>query len=410
MQIRSIPVLMATIIILVAVQPLRGQAKNDYARERDALIRDVIIPAGVKDKRVIESVRSTQRHEFVPFNLRSQAYYDMALPIGDKQTISSPFIVAYMTESLQPKPTDKVLEIGTGSGYQAAILSPLVASVYSIEIVAALGRRAATTLRRLKYKNVFTKIGDGFKGWAEHAPFDKIIVTCSPEKVPQPLVEQLREGGLIVIPVGERYRQTLYLLRKKDGKLVADALRPTLFVPMTGEAEARRRVQPNPTRPRVDNAGFEEAPAKSGFVPGWYYQRQLTWETSADAPEGKHFVTFENEQIGRSAHLLQGFGVDQRSVPELRVSAWITTNNVQQGKTRDAAPAVVVTFFDSKRRPLGNQWMGPFLGTQEWHQKTKTLKVPIGAREGIVRIGLFGATGSASFDAVKVDKIEDAQR
>ena len=173
-------------LLVAIVQPLHGQTRNDYARARDTLIRDVIIPAGVKDKRVIESVRSTQRHEFVPFHLRSQAYYDMALPIGDQQTISSPFIVAYMTESLQPKPTDKVLEIGTGSGYQAAILSPLVASVYSIEIVAALGRRAEATLRRLKYKNVRTKIGDGFKGWAEHAPFDKIIVTCSPEKVPQP--------------------------------------------------------------------------------------------------------------------------------------------------------------------------------------------------------------------------------
>lgn len=405
MQTRYIPVLM--VIIIAMVQPIWGQTKNDYAQARDALIRDVIIPSGVKDKRVIESVRSTMRHEFVPFHLRSQAYYDMALPIGDQQTISSPFIVAYMTESLQPKPTDKVLEIGTGSGYQAAILSPLVASVYSIEIVPALGRRADTTLRRLKYKNVFTKIGDGFKGWAEHAPFDKIIVTCSPEKVPQPLIDQLREGGLIVIPVGERYRQTLYLLRKKGGKLVAEALRPTLFVPMTGEAEARRRVQPDPKRPQVENASFEEKPAKSGFVPGWYYQRQLTWETSAEAPEGKHFVTFQNEQIGRSAHLLQGFGVDQRSVPELRVSAWVTTENVQPGKSRDSAPAVIVTFFDSKRRPLGNQWIGPFLGTQEWHRKAKTFKVPIGAREGIVRIGLFGATGEASFDAVRVEKAED---
>ena len=397
-------------LLVAIVPPLHGQTRNDYARARDTLIRDVIIPAGVKDKRVIESVRSTQRHEFVPFHLRSQAYYDMALPIGDQQTISSPFIVAYMTESLQPKPTDKVLEIGTGSGYQAAILSPLVASVYSIEIVAALGRRAEATLRRLKYKNVHTKIGDGFKGWAEHAPFDKIIVTCSPEKVPQPLVTQLKEGGLIVIPVGERYRQTLYLLRKKEGKLVAEAQRPTLFVPMTGEAESRRKVQPDPNRPSIENPGFEEAPPKSGFVPGWYYQRQLTWETGNDAPEGKHFVTFENKEIGRAAHLLQGFAVDQRAVPELRISAWVTTENVQQGKTRDAAPAVVVTFFDSKRRQLGNQWIGPFLGTQEWHQKSKTLKVPIGAREGIVRIGLYGATGKASFDGLRVEKVGERSR
>ena len=150
-------------------------------------------------------------------------------------------LVEIALESIEErKPSDilRILEIGTGSGYQAAVLSPLVKEVYSIEIVEPLGKRAEKTLKRLKYTNVHTKVGDGYQGWAEHAPFDKVIVTCSPEKVPQPLVDQLRGDGLMVIPVGERYQQTLYLMRKVDGELQSEALRPTLFVPMTGEAQA----------------------------------------------------------------------------------------------------------------------------------------------------------------------------
>ncbi|MCA9155301.1 MAG: protein-L-isoaspartate(D-aspartate) O-methyltransferase, partial [Planctomycetales bacterium] len=199
--------------------PSSAQFRESFETARKRMVDEVIIGAGVQDPKVIAAMRSTARHEFVSAKYHPQAYFDMALPIGDSQTISSPFIVAYMTESLDPQPTDRVLEIGTGSGYQAAVLSSLVRDVYTIEIVESLGKRAERTLKRLRYDNVHTKVGDGFLGWAEHAPFDKIIVTCSPEKVPHPLIDQLREGGLIVIPVGERYQQTLYLMRKKDGKL-----------------------------------------------------------------------------------------------------------------------------------------------------------------------------------------------
>ena len=237
------------------------------AEARRKMVQQEIVDAGVTDKRVIESMKTTPRHDFVPLNKRKFAYYDMALPIGEQQTISSPFIVAYMTESLDPQPTDKVLEIGTGSGYQAAVLSPLVEHVYTIEIVPSLGRKAAGTLRRLGYRNVSVKVGDGFQGWPEHAPFDKIIVTCSPEKVPRPLFEQLREGGRIVIPVGERYQQTLYLMTKKDGKLETESLRPTLFVPMTGRAEDRRQVRPDGATPEVVNGSFE-SPADASMMAG----------------------------------------------------------------------------------------------------------------------------------------------
>ncbi|MEO2021519.1 MAG: protein-L-isoaspartate(D-aspartate) O-methyltransferase, partial [Pirellulaceae bacterium] len=177
-----------------------GQSEGNYQEARQRMVQDALVAAGVKDPRVLRSAATTPRHEFVDRKYRRYAYFDMSLPIGDRQTISSPFIVAYMTESIDPQPTDRVLEIGTGSGYQAAILSPLVKSVYSIEIVPALGRNAKRILQQLNYQNVHTRIGDGFKGWAEHAPFDKIIVTCSPEDIPKPLVTQLKEGGLMVIP------------------------------------------------------------------------------------------------------------------------------------------------------------------------------------------------------------------
>ena len=179
------------------------------------------------------------RHEFVPEPLRADAYTDGPLPIGYSQTISQPFIVAFMTERLEPKPTDRVLEIGTGSGYQAAVLAGLVADVYTIE---ELAQRAAADLKRLGCTNVHVRAGDGYQGWAEAAPFDAIIVTCAPERVPQPLIAQLKEGGRIIIPVGLAGRQDLVLLRKRGGKLEQHVVLPVSFVPMTGEAKGNQKA------------------------------------------------------------------------------------------------------------------------------------------------------------------------
>ena len=194
----------------------------------------------------------------------------MALPIGEGQTISAARSSSrFMTEAIDPQPADKVLEIGTGSGYQAAVLSPLVREVYTIEIVAPLGHKAEKLLQRLHYDNVHVKVGDGYRGWPEHAPFDKIIVTCSPEQAPPELVAELKEGGRMIIPVGQRYQQTLYLLKKVAGKMVSEALLPALFVPMTGAAEQRRQVQPDPLRPTLENGDFEQVagrPAAAGRV------------------------------------------------------------------------------------------------------------------------------------------------
>jgi protein-L-isoaspartate(D-aspartate) O-methyltransferase len=331
----------------------------------------------------------------------------MALPIGSGQTISPPFVVAYMTEQLDPQPTDKVLEIGTGSGYQAAVLSGLVREVYTIEIVESLGRKAAYTLRRLRYDNVYVKVGDGFQGWPEHAPFDKIIVTCSPEGVPRPLIEQLREGGRMIVPVGERYQQTLYLYRKSRGELEREALLPTLFVPMTGEAEDRRRVRPDPANPTIHNGDFEQLLDDSDKPAGWHYQRQLEIISGAEAPSGKRYVKFTNSEPGRGCRALQGFPVDGRQVKRLKVSLHVRGQRIRPGIFRTELPGLFITFYDENRAAVGQGMIGPWRDSFPWQQQSARIDVPIKAREAIVRIGLLGAMGEISFDAIQLEADRD---
>jgi protein-L-isoaspartate(D-aspartate) O-methyltransferase len=211
-------------------------AETDFNAARQRMVRQQLTAPdrGITDARVLAAMGKVRRHEFVPATLQAQAYEDHPLPIGYDQTISQPFIVAFMTEKFEPKPTDKVLEIGTGSGYQAAVLAELVREVYTIEIVEPLARRAEADLKRLGYTNVTVRSGDGYKGWPEAAPFDAVMVTCAPEHVPQPLVDQLKEGGRMIIPVGPVGDQKLYLLRKRGDKVERQAVLPVRFVPMTG--------------------------------------------------------------------------------------------------------------------------------------------------------------------------------
>jgi protein-L-isoaspartate(D-aspartate) O-methyltransferase len=212
----------------------------DLTSERQRMVQEQLMPRGVHDERVLAAISKVPREEFVPQDSRAASYTDQPLPIGYGQTISQPYIVAFMTEQLRPSSSDRVLEIGTGSGYQAAVLAELVAEVYSIEIIEPLAKTAEATLERLGYKNVQVKVGDGYKGWPEHAPFDAIIVTCAPDRVPQSLVDQLKDGGRMVIPVGDRFAQELYLLEKKNGQLKQSATLPVRFVPMAGEASERK--------------------------------------------------------------------------------------------------------------------------------------------------------------------------
>jgi protein-L-isoaspartate(D-aspartate) O-methyltransferase len=229
----------AQFLILIAIAAAGcGQTAapaSDLAAERQRMVQQQLMPRGINDGRVLAAMAKVPREEFVPPDSRAASYADGPLPIGYGQTISQPYIVAFMTQELRPKPSDRVLEIGTGSGYQAAILAELVKEVYTVEIVEPLAKNAEATLQRLGYKNVHVKVGDGYRGWPEAAPFDAIIVTCAPDRVPKPLTDQLKDGGRMIIPVGERLAQELYLLEKKNGRLKESAVLPVRFVPMVGE-------------------------------------------------------------------------------------------------------------------------------------------------------------------------------
>jgi protein-L-isoaspartate(D-aspartate) O-methyltransferase len=213
-----------------------GRGDPDWTMQRERMVSLQIEARGVKDPLVLESMRSVPRHLFVPENSRDAAYNDSPVPIGDSQTISQPYIVALMTELLEVKPGQRVLEIGTGSGYQAAVLAAMGIEVRSIEIRPRLCEHAARTLSELDYDSVQVRCGDGYGGWPEDSPFDGIIVTAAPDRVPEPLLEQLGEGAKMVIPVGDFYQELKVITRTPDGFEERSVI-PVRFVPMTGEVE-----------------------------------------------------------------------------------------------------------------------------------------------------------------------------
>ncbi|MCB9869024.1 MAG: protein-L-isoaspartate(D-aspartate) O-methyltransferase [Planctomycetes bacterium] len=215
-----------------------ADSADQYRTARLWMVREQIELRGVSDGAVLGAMRKVPRHRFVPADSAESAYQDRPLPIGDDQTISQPYIVAFMTAALQLRPTSRVLEVGTGSGYQAAVLAEVCREVYSIEIVENLANQARKTLGELGYRNVHVRAGDGYRGWPEHAPFDAIVVTAAPEHVPQPLLDQLAVGGRMVLPVGGA-RQELVILEKTAAGTTRRSVLPVRFVPMTGEARRR---------------------------------------------------------------------------------------------------------------------------------------------------------------------------
>ena len=207
---------------------------EQFSEARRRMVREQL--AVITDFRVLEAMQAVPRHKFVPAQMRQNAYDDRALPIGFGQTISQPYVVAFMTAHLQTKPSDRILEIGTGSGYQAAVLAQLVAHVFTMEMIGSMAERAGAELESLEIRNVSVRHDDGHQGWPDAAPFDGIIVTCAPERIPQPLVEQLRDGGRMIIPVGPIGEQRLVLLHKTQNRIEETAVLPVRFVPMTGGA------------------------------------------------------------------------------------------------------------------------------------------------------------------------------
>ncbi|MDC6354048.1 MULTISPECIES: protein-L-isoaspartate(D-aspartate) O-methyltransferase [unclassified Robiginitalea] len=227
--------LISLALCLGVLKGLWGQP--DFPQLRQRMVREQLQSRDIVEGSVLRALRKVPRHLFVPEKYRAEAYSDTPLPIGEGQTISQPYMVAFMTQALRLKGSDKVLEIGTGSGYQAAVLAELVDSVYTIEIVEPLGEAAAKRLQALGYENIQVRIGDGYHGWPRQAPFDAIIVTAGAEALPQPLVDQLAEGGRMVIPVGphQGVRDLVLLRKKRNGKLVRESLMPVRFVPFTRE-------------------------------------------------------------------------------------------------------------------------------------------------------------------------------
>ncbi|MEW6606134.1 MAG: protein-L-isoaspartate(D-aspartate) O-methyltransferase [bacterium] len=231
------------IILLMSLNLISCQKStlpaSKYTSLREQMIQEQIIARGVSDQLVLKAMLKVERHKFVPDEVKEMAYIDSPLPIGENQTISQPYIVALMTELLGLKGDEKVLEIGTGSGYQAAILAEIVKEVYTIEILKPLADTARQKLQKLGYKNIKVKCGDGYKGWEEYAPYDGIIVTCAPDHIPQPLTEQLKIGGRMVIPVGESYQVLLLLTKISNTQFSRKPIIPVRFVPMTGEGQKR---------------------------------------------------------------------------------------------------------------------------------------------------------------------------
>ena len=204
---------------------------EEFASLRERMVEEQIIARGVKDKKVIEVMKKVPRHLFVPEEYRQYSYEDEPLPIGEGQTISQPYIVAYMTEILELKEDDKVLEVGTGSGYQTAILAEIVKEVYTVEIIESLSKRAQKVLKELGYENIYFKIGDGTYGWKEHSPYNAILVTAAPSKIPESLQNQLDEGGRMIIPVGSFFQELVLVIRQKN-KFKKKKLIPVRFVPL----------------------------------------------------------------------------------------------------------------------------------------------------------------------------------
>jgi len=224
------------VILLVTFFAKTSNGQDDYLAKREHMVKTQLLARDIFDPVTLNAMRQVERHEFVPESMKKYAYADGPLSIGHKQTISQPYIVAYMTQELKLKPEHRVLEIGTGSGYQAAVLATIVDNVYTIEIVEPLGLIADRRLKRLGYKNIETKIGDGYHGWPDKAPFDAIIVTAAVKVIPPALIDQLAEGGRMIIPVGQsRYHRNLVLVTRKNGKIRKKNKIPVAFVPFTRE-------------------------------------------------------------------------------------------------------------------------------------------------------------------------------
>ncbi|MDR3182828.1 MAG: protein-L-isoaspartate(D-aspartate) O-methyltransferase [Planctomycetaceae bacterium] len=380
-------------------------------KSAELMVDNLILPqGGITNAAVIDAMKRIPRHQFISAQNQKQAYWDQAIAIGEGQTISPPYIVAFMTQQLETKPADKVLEIGTGSGYQAAVLSLLVKEVYSIEIIESLGKQAETRLDWLGFHNVHVRIGDGYKGWKEVAPFDSIIVTCSPDSIPQPLIEQLKEGGRMIIPVGERYQQAFYLCRKINGQLQKERLQQVLFVPMTGEASERTTANTD-GKPRLTNGNFNEL-NDDGTPVGWHYVRNAAVVEPQSPQPAVRFVRKKPERVDGNpvpaavTQMLQGFALDGQKVKKLRIEYALRGEDVVAWQGAVMTPTALLSLFDENRKQAALIPLGRCTGTFDWRLVSQDIAVPPKSREAVLLLGLPVASGQVEIRSVKISAAE----
>jgi protein-L-isoaspartate(D-aspartate) O-methyltransferase len=340
MMTRLLSVALALLLDGVTAVPAAPSA-DPGAADRARMVEEQLVARGIEDDRVLEAMGRVPRHELVPERERSHAYDDSPLPIGEGQTISQPYVVAYMTEQLRLRGDERVLEVGTGSGYQAAILGELAAEVYTIEIVPSLARRAAKDLARLGYENVHVREGDGFRGWPERAPFNAVIVTAAPERIPQPLLDQLAPGGRMILPLGDRSQRLVLVTRTGTG-FEEEELLPVRFVPMTGEVR-----EPPPELGGADGAAFDRAlsyyPRFQAWAaledPGWVLFELMTKLRDVDQVAALDFETYR-------ARLRDdpGFAELVAILIDVYEHNCVVTGHVSDGLTGEEVGGVVLSF------------------------------------------------------------------
>lgn len=403
--IRNLVAMALSLMWLLSVQPVAAQSGlRELLEARRRMVSEEIEAQGIENERLLEAMREVPREQFLPLPKRKLAYLNVVVTFGDGQVILPPLVTAHLIEQLNPQKNDKVLVIGAGSGYSTALLSRMCREVDAVEIDPAIAKTAEEVFARLKFTNIKMRVGDGFEGWKEHAPYQRIIVECSPENVPQPLVDQLAEGGVLLVPVGDEFDQTMHLCQKENGKLTTLSLWPTLLLPMKGKAEELRSQSATPRDPALLNGGFEELVPSTKDVPAsWAYVRQGRAIADSSCPEGSNSLSFINVTPGVAATALQAFPVDGKKISELAIACKIWGKEVRPGQNRQQLPRVEVRFFDEKRRLVGGDWMGGWNMTFDWVKKDHVFAVPRQAKFAVIRIGLGGAVGEIRFDDFKLE-------
>ncbi len=367
-----------------------GQSKTNFDEARRRMVEDEIVGGGVTNKRVIQAMLATPRHEFVSHDQQKNAYYDMSIPIGEGQTISGPFVVAYMTQELDPQPSDKVLEIGTGSGYQAAVLSPLVKDVYTIEILQSLGKRADATLKRLKYGNVHVKIGDGYQGLARASAVrqdHRHLLAGESAGAAGRRTQRRRPHDCSGRRALRADALSVHQEKRQAGVGIAapDAVRADDRPGRAGARSAAGSAASQNRQRELRRVGGAENEPRA-----WFYCREMKVSDAADAPDKQHYLVFTNDVPGRMSRALQGFAIDGSKVGQLEVSAMIRGHDIRPGQAVDELPEISLTFYDNNSGIIGRTFAGPFRGTFDWKRVTEKLKVPAKATKCIMHVGSVG--------------------